>query len=66
MAEYQKIEYRIQKDSEITETVVHASGSSCIEATLGMEVDILMATDRDLVNPQHLRNWLANYCYCTQ
>ena len=37
MAEYQKIECRIQKDSTITETVVNASESSCIEATSGME-----------------------------
>ena len=36
MAEYQKIEYRI-KNGKITETVINASGSSCIEATLGVE-----------------------------
>ena len=37
MAEYQKIEYRIGKDGKITETVINASGSSCIETTSGME-----------------------------
>lgn len=37
MAEYQKVEYRIGKDGKITEKVINASGSSCIEATSGME-----------------------------
>ena len=37
MAEYQKVEYRIGKDGKITEEVINASGSSCIETTLGME-----------------------------
>ena len=37
MAEYQKIEYRINKDGKITEKVVNVSGSSCIETTSGME-----------------------------
>ena len=37
MAEYQKIEYRIGKDGKIAETVVNASGSSCIAATSSME-----------------------------
>lgn len=37
MTEYQKIEYRIGKDGKITETVINASGSSCIETTSGME-----------------------------
>ncbi len=29
-------------------------------------VDILVKTALDLINPQHLRNWFANCCYCTQ
>ena len=29
-------------------------------------VDILIKTALDLINPQHLRNWFANCCYCTQ
>lgn len=37
MAEYQKIEYCIGKDGKITETVINASGFSCIETTSGME-----------------------------
>ncbi|NJO42428.1 MAG: IS630 family transposase [Cyanobacteria bacterium CRU_2_1] len=28
-------------------------------------VDTIIALALDLVNPQHLRNWFANCCYCT-
>jgi putative transposase len=28
-------------------------------------VDTLIATALDLVNPQHLRHWFTNCCYCT-
>jgi hypothetical protein len=28
-------------------------------------VDILTATALDLINPQHLQNWLTKCCYCT-
>lgn len=28
-------------------------------------VDTLIATALDLVNPQHLRHWFTNGCYCT-
>lgn len=37
MAEYQKIEYRIGKDGKITEKVIDATGSSCVEATTEIE-----------------------------
>ncbi|GAB4205792.1 MAG: hypothetical protein Fur006_62280 [Coleofasciculaceae cyanobacterium] len=37
MAEYQKIEYRIGKDGKIIETVLNASGSSCMSTTAGLE-----------------------------
>ena len=37
MAEYQKVEYRIEKDGKITEEVINVSGSSCIETSLGVE-----------------------------
>ena len=33
--------------------------------TTAMRVDQLISTALDLVNPQHLRNWFANCCYCT-
>lgn len=28
-------------------------------------VDALIATALDLINPQHLKNWFTNCCYCT-
>lgn len=28
-------------------------------------VDILIATALDLFNPEHLKNWFTNCCYCT-
>ncbi len=28
-------------------------------------VDILIAIVLDLINPQHLKNWFTNCCYCT-
>lgn len=37
MVKYQKIEYLVQKDGKITEKVINASGSSCVDATSGME-----------------------------
>jgi Protein of unknown function (DUF2997) len=37
MAEYQKVEYRIGKDGNITEKVLNAAGSSCIETTKNVE-----------------------------
>ncbi|HEY9606749.1 MAG TPA: DUF2997 domain-containing protein [Allocoleopsis sp.] len=37
MAEYQKIEYRIGKDGKIVETVLNATGESCINTTKGIE-----------------------------
>lgn len=33
--------------------------------TTAIRVDQLISTALDLVNPQHLRNWFANCCYCT-
>jgi putative transposase len=33
--------------------------------TTTTKVDTLIATALDLVNPQHLRNWFTNCCYCT-
>jgi transposase len=28
-------------------------------------VDVIISTALELVDPQHLRNWFANCCYCT-
>ncbi|MBD2567084.1 transposase [Anabaena lutea FACHB-196] len=33
--------------------------------TTAQMVDILIATALDLINPQHLKNWFTNCCYCT-
>jgi transposase len=33
--------------------------------TTTFKVDVLIKTALDLVNPEHLRNWFANCCYCT-
>ena len=37
MAEYQKIEYYIDKSGKLTETVINISGSSCTAATSSVE-----------------------------
>lgn len=37
MAEYQKIEYRIGKDGKVVETVLNATGESCLSTTTGIE-----------------------------
>lgn len=37
MAEYQKIEYRISKDGQITEVVLNVTGKHCIETTAPIE-----------------------------
>jgi hypothetical protein len=33
-------------------------------ATTSM-IDTIIAVAFNLMNPQHLRNWFANCCYCT-
>jgi putative transposase len=33
--------------------------------TTAFRVDVLIRTALDLVNPQHLKNWFTNCCYCT-
>lgn len=37
MAEYQKIEYRIGKDGQISEKVIDGSGSTCVDSTKDVE-----------------------------
>ncbi|HBB35819.1 MAG TPA: hypothetical protein DDZ80_08455 [Cyanobacteria bacterium UBA8803] len=49
MAEYQKIEYRIGKDGKITETVIGATGASCMETTKGLEQALGAVEDRELL-----------------
>lgn len=52
MAEYQKIEYRIGKDGKIIETVLNASGASCISTTAGVEQVLGAIESRELL-PQY-------------
>lgn len=33
--------------------------------TSAFSVDVLIRTALDLINPQHLKNWFTNCCYCT-
>lgn len=49
MTEYQKIEYRIGKDGKIIETVLNASGSSCINTTQGIEDSLGEITSQELL-----------------
>ena len=41
MAEYQRIEYRINKEGKIIEKVLNATGSNCIETTKHIETVLL-------------------------
>ena len=49
MAEYQKIEYRISNDGKITETVINASGTSCVDTTANIEKALGKVEDRELL-----------------
>jgi hypothetical protein len=49
MAEYQKIEYRIGKDGKITETVIGGSGTTCTNATSGIEDALGEIENQDLL-----------------
>ncbi|MBD2075542.1 DUF2997 domain-containing protein [Phormidium sp. FACHB-592] len=49
MTEYQKIEYRIGKDGKIVETVLNASGTSCMEATAAIEQALGTVESRELL-----------------
>lgn len=49
MAEYQKIEYRINQDGKIVETVLNATGASCTAATAAMEKALGQIESRELL-----------------
>lgn len=49
MAEYQKIEYRISNNGKITETVMNASGASCVDTTANIEKALGEVEDRELL-----------------
>ncbi|HEY9729710.1 MAG TPA: DUF2997 domain-containing protein [Chroococcales cyanobacterium] len=49
MAEYQKIEYRIGKDGKIVETVLNATGESCINTTKAIEQALGEVSSQELL-----------------
>jgi hypothetical protein len=49
MAEYQRIEYRIGKDGKIVETVIGGLGSTCIQATTGLEAELGQVEQREFL-----------------
>ncbi len=50
MAEYQKIEYRIGKDGVITERVIQATGTSCVETTKVLEAALGSVEAQELLS----------------
>lgn len=55
MAEYQQIEYRILKDGTVQETVLQATGASCVQTTAGVEAALGTVQDRTLL-PEYEQN----------
>jgi hypothetical protein len=49
MAHYQKVEYRIGKDGQITETVLNGSGSECTQSTAKLENSLGTVVDQELL-----------------
>jgi hypothetical protein len=49
MADYQKIEYRINKDGKVIETVLDAAGSSCTTATSAIEQALGQVESQELL-----------------
>lgn len=49
MAQYQKVEFYIGKDGQITEKVIEGSGSSCTLGTQDMEVALGSVQKRELL-----------------
>ncbi|WP_414503386.1 DUF2997 domain-containing protein [Synechococcus sp. H70.1] len=53
MPEYLKIEYRIDKSGQVTETVLNGSGSSCTLATAELEAALGRVQKRELLPEFH-------------
>jgi hypothetical protein len=53
MPEYIKVEYRIDKNGQVTETVLNGSGSSCTLATAGLESALGAVQKRELLPEFH-------------
>ena len=49
MTEYQKIEYRINKDGSVKEQVIGAVGSSCTVTTTGIEQSLGSIESQELL-----------------
>jgi len=53
MPEYIKVEYRIDKKGQVTETVLNGSGSSCTLATAELEAALGTVQERKLLPEFH-------------
>jgi len=53
MPEYVKIEYRIDKNGQVTETVLNGNGSSCTLATAELEAALGTVQKRELLPEFH-------------
>ncbi len=49
MAEYQRIEYTIDRNGKITERVLGGQGTNCLAATAAIEADLGTVTHRELL-----------------
>lgn len=49
MAQYQKVEFRIDKDGKITENVIGATGASCTLGTSAMEAALGTVEKREFL-----------------
>ncbi|WP_247218229.1 DUF2997 domain-containing protein [Synechococcus sp. C9] len=49
MAEYQQVEYTIDKDGNITEKVLNATGASCLDLTAEVEAALGVVEQRELL-----------------
>ncbi len=47
MPQYQQIEYRIGKDGQVTETVINASGPTCVSSTTKLEAELGQVTHQE-------------------
>ncbi|MEN9202891.1 MAG: DUF2997 domain-containing protein [Thermostichus sp. DG_1_6_bins_120] len=53
MSEYVKVEYQIDKNGQITETVLNGSGSNCTLATAELESALGSVQKRELLPEYH-------------
>ncbi len=53
MSQYQRVEYHIGPDGQITESVIDASGPSCVETTSKLETSLGKVTSREFLDSYH-------------